>query len=119
MTLKRGGDSASSYSPLALIAVGLILILGILLWQTLSNPNLPASPTISATSNIPFSSVARLSLADAKAAFDQKSAVFVDVRDTDSYKASHIPGSLNIPLADIETRIKELKPGQWIVAYCT
>jgi rhodanese-related sulfurtransferase len=32
---------------------------------------------------------------------------------------SHIPGSLSIPLAEIETRLSELDPNQWIITYCT
>ncbi len=120
MTMKRGGNPVSSTVPLALIAVGLVLIIGILLWQELSNTNQVASPTApSADASIPDPNVARLSLADAKLAYDQKTALFVDVRDVDSYKAGHIPGALNIPLADFDARLKELKTNQWIVAYCT
>ena len=121
MNMKRGGNPLSSTVPLALVAVGLVLIIGILLWQELSNTDLAASPIIASPTveNIPDPEVARQSLADAKSAFGQKTAIFVDVRDAESYKAGHIPGALNLPLADFDARMHELKTDQWIVAYCT
>ena len=61
----------------------------------------------------------RLSLEDAKVAFDDGSALFLDVRSESSYMASHIPGAVSIPLAEIEPRIAELDPNQWIITYCT
>ena len=63
--------------------------------------------------------VVRLSLEDAKAAFDNGTAVFVDVRSQSSYAASHIPGALSIPLIELEPRVNELDPNQWIITYCT
>jgi 3-mercaptopyruvate sulfurtransferase SseA len=64
-------------------------------------------------------SVVRVSLADAKSAFDAKTAVFLDVRDTGSYAEAHIPGALNIPLNELEARLGELDPNAWIIPYCT
>ena len=63
--------------------------------------------------------VVRLSLEDAKAAFDDGAAVFVDVRSQSSYAARHIPGALSIPLVELEPRISELGSDQWIITYCT
>ena len=63
--------------------------------------------------------IVRLSLEDAKAAFDNGTAVFVDVRSQSSYAASHIPGALSIPLIELEPRVNELDPNQWIITYCT
>jgi 3-mercaptopyruvate sulfurtransferase SseA len=64
-------------------------------------------------------SVVRVSLADAKSAFDAKTAVFLDVRDAGSYAEAHIPGALNIPLNELEARLDELDPNAWIITYCT
>jgi predicted sulfurtransferase len=61
----------------------------------------------------------RVSVEDAKAAFDQKKAVFVDVRSVDAYNVSHLPDALTIPLEELVTRITELDPNQWIITYCT
>ena len=72
----------------------------------------------SPTSELPVGSL-RLSLADAKAAFDDDAAVFLDVRNESSYAAGHIPGAVSIPLAELESRIVELDPNQWIITYCT
>jgi hypothetical protein len=66
-----------------------------------------------------YSEIERVSLADAKAALEAGSAVFVDVRIQEAYTVDHIPGALNIPLAEIETRLGELDPNQWIITYCT
>ena len=63
--------------------------------------------------------VSRIGLEESKAAFDNGEALFLDVRSKDAYTASHIPGALSIPLAEIETRIDELDPNQWIITYCT
>ena len=61
----------------------------------------------------------RVSLEEAKAAFDRGEAVFLDVRSAASYADSHIPGALSIPLSELEARLGELDPSRWIITYCT
>jgi 3-mercaptopyruvate sulfurtransferase SseA len=68
---------------------------------------------------IPESEVPRTSLEEAKAAYDNGTAIFVDVRAVSSYEEGHIPGALSIPLTEIERRMGELDPEQWIIPYCT
>jgi 3-mercaptopyruvate sulfurtransferase SseA len=68
---------------------------------------------------IPESEVPRVSLEEALTAYQDGSAVFVDVRAASSYEASHIPGALSLPVAEIETRFNELDPNHWIITYCT
>lgn len=116
---KRNSRPTANPMPLILIGGGLILVISILLWQALSGApqNPSAKPTVNI--NIPYSNVPRVSLADAKASFDNKSAVFVDVRDLDVYNADHIPGALNIPLGEFDARYSQLDPNQWIITYCT
>ena len=70
-------------------------------------------------SNIPYPQVERVSLQDAKAAYDAGTAVFVDVRGDDSYNVSHITGALSIAEAELENRFSELDPNDWIITYCT
>jgi len=45
-------------------------------------------------------------------------AIVVDVRPPEEYAAGHVPGAVNIPLKDLEQRLKELPREQEIVAYC-
>ena len=42
----------------------------------------------------------------------------LDVRPSDEFAVGHLPGAINIPLNDLETRLAELDPSQEIVAYC-
>lgn len=42
----------------------------------------------------------------------------LDVRPTEEYAAGHLPGALNIPLAELEKNLKRLPRGREIVAYC-
>jgi len=42
----------------------------------------------------------------------------LDVRPADEFAAGHIPGALNVTLADLERSISALDPGSEIVAYC-
>jgi rhodanese-related sulfurtransferase len=42
----------------------------------------------------------------------------LDVRPPEEYQAGHIPGAVNLPLADLKKRLKHLPKGQEIIAYC-
>jgi 3-mercaptopyruvate sulfurtransferase SseA len=109
----------SSTFPLLLIALGLILMVGALAWYAymFSRPAPVSVPAQPAEANYP--DVARVSLADAKAAYDTGSAVFLDVRDAESYSQSHIVGAVSIPLEELPARMGELSESDWIITYCT
>lgn len=77
----------------------------------------PAPPAF-ATED-PYFEVPRVTLEEAIAAFDSGSAVFVDTRSEASYDDSHIPGAISIPVTEIESRMGDLDPDQWIITYCT
>ena len=63
--------------------------------------------------------VQRITLEASKAAFDSGAAVFLDVRSSSSHAASHIPEAVSIPLGELDGRLGELDPDQWIITYCT
>jgi ArsR family transcriptional regulator len=42
----------------------------------------------------------------------------LDVRPQDEFALGHVPGALNIPLADLHRRLAELSKEREIVAYC-
>ncbi len=42
----------------------------------------------------------------------------LDVRPPEEYAAGHLPGSINIPLKDLERRLGELPEAAEVVAYC-
>jgi len=42
----------------------------------------------------------------------------VDVRPREEFAAGHLPGALNLPLAELEARPRKLRRGREIVAYC-
>src|ERR1700730_13255096 len=45
-------------------------------------------------------------------------AAVLDVRPEDEFRQGHLPGALNIPLAQLEQRLAELPADREIVAYC-
>lgn len=42
----------------------------------------------------------------------------LDVRPADEFQAGHLPGAMNIPLAGLGKRLKELPKDQEVIAYC-
>lgn len=42
----------------------------------------------------------------------------VDVRPKEEYAAGHLPGAVNVPLADIDARARDMSRDREIVAYC-
>ena len=44
--------------------------------------------------------------------------IVLDVRPADEYAAGHVPGSINVPLKELEKQIKKLDNKKEIIAYC-
>jgi ArsR family transcriptional regulator len=42
----------------------------------------------------------------------------VDVRPKEEYAAGHLPGAVNVPLSDIDERVRDMPRHREIVAYC-
>jgi 3-mercaptopyruvate sulfurtransferase SseA len=116
MANRKGRDISM---PVILMVFGglLVLVVGSLRAWQLVRPAPTSEPTPEQAVN--SQDVTRVSLDDAKAAFDKKTAVFVDVRDADSYNSHHIPGALSIPLNELSDRLGELDTKARIITYCT
>lgn len=110
--------AGKSIMPILMMVVGLVLILGAGIWyiSTIYNES-PDAPEQAPEVVDNYPGVPRVSLADAKSAYDMGSAVFLDVRDGTEYALGHIPGALSIPLAELPGRINELEPSAWIIPY--
>jgi len=110
-------EKTNTKKTLLTMAVGFVLIVITLTActsSTLSPQAEPENPTVEAPQE-----VQRITVEESKAAFDSGAAVFLDVRSRSAYAANHIPGALSIPLIELEPRIDELDPNQWIITYCT
>jgi len=113
---KRRKSNSKPFPLFLLIGGGIALIIAALL---LVNQNRSAAPAAQLTEEIPYPEIARVSLADAKAALESGSAVLLDVRSAEAFTAQRIAGAVNIPTAEIQTRLSELDPNAWIIPYCT
>lgn len=105
--------------PIILVFFGASLIVAALIWAfpKSQEPTVPTSQEH--TEEDTFPEIQRVSLADARSALDNGTAVFLDVRDPSAFAESHISGARSIPLADLEDRLRELNPSDWIITYCT
>jgi 3-mercaptopyruvate sulfurtransferase SseA len=63
--------------------------------------------------------VPRITLEDAKKAFDNNSALFVDARSLDVYKQEHITGAIDVPFGAPESQVDSIPKGKTIIVYCT
>lgn len=106
--------------PILMVALGSLLLLG----SVIVFINIPPEETIIATPtqstvSIPYSRVNRVSLIDAKAAYDLGNAKFIDTRGEPYYSEGHIPGALSITDTEILNKLDQFSPSDWIITYCT
>lgn len=81
--------------------------------------NTAPAPTATSAPATPADDAPRISIADAKAAFDAGNAFFVDSRAESAYKAEHIKGAINIPGGTLEAKLKDLPKDKKIIVYCS
>ncbi len=87
----------------------------------MNTPDMPANTQTTAATPVVASTddAARISLEDAKKAFDAGNVVIVDTRAEVAYKTEHIKGAINIPAEGFQTRYKEVPKDKKIIAYCS
>lgn len=78
-----------------------------------------APSATSETQTKPVDDVHRISIAEARAAFQSGKAVIIDVRGESAYKAGHIKGSKVIAVDEIGARSSELPTDKTIILYCS
>jgi thiosulfate sulfurtransferase len=55
---------------------------------------------------------------EAKKKLDQKTSVFVDIRDAGSYESAHIPGAVHLHDANVQEFIEKTNKHADVVVYC-
>lgn len=90
--------------------------------EGMTNPNqTTASQQPSQVPPVPDenASVKRISVTELQSKLSSKQVTVIDVRDKTTFVASHIPGSLHVPVAQIESQVTYLPKDKPIVTYCT
>lgn len=120
MKKSRKRSSRSNNRPLILIGLGLLLMAAAVV-IVVTNPFGEEAAVVqpNSQSDIPFPEVERVELDAAQDAFETGQAIFVDTRDPESFLQGSIPGAINIPVNEVENRVAELNPDDWIITYCT
>lgn len=112
-------QSKSQLTPILVIAGGLALVIAAL-WLTSRPASTELAEPAAPTTNLgPYPQVERVPLTEAKSAFDNDSALIVDVRSEQEYLTAHIPGALWFPSSEIATHYQELSQDKPIYLYCT
>ena len=103
---------------LIMIGIGVVIVFTAILIGVQPRTETPTpQPLLSEEESFP--EIPRVSVKEAFSAHKGGSALFIDVRDSSAYAEVHISGSLSFPLAQLESRLKELNPNAWIITYCT
>lgn len=106
-------------SLLALLLIS-VLVLGCQNATTASiSNNGPDKAKPAATADNHDDDAPRITLVDAKAAYDDGTAIFVDTRAESSYKQEHVKGAINISADQLDAKIKELPKDKKMIAYCS
>jgi len=113
--MRPARDRSARHSGRLLPALVMILALAALV--SACSPQ--ATPTPVVISGIPFPEVARISVEEAAAHHAAGTALFVDVRAEQYYAQGHIPSSVSLPLATIESTWTTLPKARLVITVCT
>lgn len=102
-----------------LAAVAVVALVGFAIDRSNKPVAEPAPPPAATPAPAAMADAPRIDQAELKALVDANNVTLLDVRDADAYLASHIPGSLQIPLSRVEGEVSYLPKEKPIVAYCT
>ncbi len=107
-------------APLLMVVLGTFMLFGsvIIFMDISAQPEAEATPT-EVSLQIPYPQVKRVSLVDAKAAYDLGHAIFIDTRGEPYYSQGHIPGALSITDREILSQLERFSPNDWLITYCT
>ena len=62
--------------------------------------------------------IPQIPIHEAKKKLEEKSCLFVDIRDPDSYREAHIPGALHLHDGNVEEFLQKTKKDEAMVVYC-
>ena len=77
------------------------------------------TPTSAVVPPAPIDDAQRISLADAKSAFDSGNALIIDTRTDSAFKMEHIKGSINIPTGTLDANVAKLSKTKKMIVYCS
>ena len=83
------------------------------------NADVATANAAPAATPAPGDTAPRISLADAKKAYDDGAAVFIDSRAESAFRAEHIKGATNISGDILDAHLKELPRDKKIIVYCS
>jgi hypothetical protein len=118
---RQNRRNPNSTIPLILFAAGVVFILAAVIW-TIQQGGTPARSVAEAPANtnpaaVPLPGIARVSVEEARAAYEGGEAVFLDVRNEEGYAESHVPGAILMPEWEVGERLGELDPEKWVITY--
>jgi high-affinity K+ transport system ATPase subunit B len=110
-----------------IVSVCAVLFAGLAATRNRAVPNSEPQAATAAPQNVStpaseaksLESVPRVSATELRESIERGDVVVIDVRDIDSYTASHIAGASHIPLSRIEGELPWLRGSKPIVTYCT
>ena len=62
--------------------------------------------------------IPQIQIHEAKKKLDEKSSLFVDIRDPGSYRQAHIPGAMHLNDGNIQEFLRDTAKDQAVVVYC-
>jgi hypothetical protein len=101
----------------AVVGLSALMFAGVMAMRGGKTTTPAATTTVAMMTSL--ESVPRISVATLREKIDRGEVIVMDVRDIDSYMASHIAGAIQIPLSYVDQELPYLPRGKPIVAYCT
>ncbi|HEX6801927.1 MAG TPA: rhodanese-like domain-containing protein, partial [Candidatus Binatia bacterium] len=62
--------------------------------------------------------IPQIAIHEAKKKLDEKSSLFVDIRDPGSYRQAHVPGAIHLSDGNLQEFLQNTVKDQAVVVYC-